>query len=111
MLPLTVLEKGREKERAKRGSHTNRTPGKLYCKPHFKQLFASKGNYNEGFGKQKLTHEWAAKNKDDEDDDEDEDEEEEEEKPAAPGMTHPFLSIFSILVFFSFDLMRLFNLL
>lgn len=33
--------------------------GKLYCKPHFKQLFASKGNYNEGFGKKKLTHLWA----------------------------------------------------
>ena len=24
--------------------------GKVYCKPHFKQLFALKGNYNEGFG-------------------------------------------------------------
>ena len=35
--------------------------GKYYCKPHFKQLFASKGNYNEGFGKQKLTNEWAEK--------------------------------------------------
>jgi len=33
--------------------------GSYYCKPHFKQLFASKGNYNEGFGKEKLTHEWA----------------------------------------------------
>jgi len=22
--------------------------GKFYCKPHFKQLFALKGNYNEG---------------------------------------------------------------
>jgi chemotaxis protein histidine kinase CheA len=35
--------------------------GKFYCKPHFKQLFMSKGNYSEGFGKQKLTHEWAEK--------------------------------------------------
>eukprot|EP01088_Endostelium_zonatum_P002821 TRINITY_DN1362_c0_g1_i2.p1 TRINITY_DN1362_c0_g1~~TRINITY_DN1362_c0_g1_i2.p1 ORF type:complete len:425 (+),score=179.07 TRINITY_DN1362_c0_g1_i2:40-1314(+) len=33
--------------------------GRYYCKPHFKQLFASKGNYNEGFGQEKLTHEWA----------------------------------------------------
>jgi len=24
--------------------------GKYYCKPHFKQLFAVKGNYNDGFG-------------------------------------------------------------
>jgi len=33
--------------------------GKFYCKPHFKQLFALKGNYNEGFGSPKLTHKWA----------------------------------------------------
>jgi len=32
--------------------------GKYYCKPHFKQLFASKGNYNEGFGQEKLTAQW-----------------------------------------------------
>ncbi|GCC22006.1 hypothetical protein chiPu_0000390 [Chiloscyllium punctatum] len=24
--------------------------GQMYCKPHFKQLFKSKGNYDEGFG-------------------------------------------------------------
>ncbi len=24
--------------------------GKLYCKPHFKQLFGSHGNYSTGFG-------------------------------------------------------------
>ncbi len=24
--------------------------GKIFCKPHFKQLFALKGNYSEGFG-------------------------------------------------------------
>uniref|UniRef100_A0A4W5NC18 LIM zinc-binding domain-containing protein n=1 Tax=Hucho hucho TaxID=62062 RepID=A0A4W5NC18_9TELE len=24
--------------------------GRMYCKPHFKQLFKSKGNYDEGFG-------------------------------------------------------------
>jgi uncharacterized CHY-type Zn-finger protein len=33
--------------------------GVMYCKPHFKQLFATKGNYNEGFGKEKLTSKWA----------------------------------------------------
>jgi len=32
--------------------------GKIYCKPHFKQLFNSKGNYNEGFGEEKLTVQW-----------------------------------------------------
>jgi len=31
--------------------------GVFYCKPHFKQLFASKGNYSEGFGKLKPQHE------------------------------------------------------
>jgi len=25
--------------------------GKFYCKPHFQQLFKSKGNYTEGFAK------------------------------------------------------------
>nr|2D8Y_A Chain A, EPLIN protein [Homo sapiens] len=24
--------------------------GRIYCKPHFNQLFKSKGNYDEGFG-------------------------------------------------------------
>uniref|UniRef100_A0A8C9N3E7 LIM domain-containing protein 2 n=1 Tax=Serinus canaria TaxID=9135 RepID=A0A8C9N3E7_SERCA len=24
--------------------------GEFYCKPHFQQLFKSKGNYDEGFG-------------------------------------------------------------
>jgi len=32
--------------------------GVMYCKPHFKQLFAAKGNYEEGFGKEKVTHKW-----------------------------------------------------
>ncbi|PRP87045.1 xin actin-binding repeat-containing protein 2 isoform 3 [Planoprotostelium fungivorum] len=32
--------------------------GKFFCKPHFKQLFQSKGNYNEGFGNEKLTNKW-----------------------------------------------------
>jgi len=28
--------------------------GKIWCKPHFKQLFASKGNFDEAFGKEKV---------------------------------------------------------
>jgi len=32
--------------------------GQFFCKPHFKQLFASKGNYDEGFGKQKHSAKW-----------------------------------------------------
>lgn len=27
--------------------------GKLYCGPHFKQFFIAKGNYDEGFGREK----------------------------------------------------------
>ena len=32
--------------------------GVVYCKPHFKQLFAAKGNYDEGFGKEKASSKW-----------------------------------------------------
>jgi hypothetical protein len=32
--------------------------GKYYCKPHFKQLFALKGNYNEGFGTRPHREKW-----------------------------------------------------
>jgi hypothetical protein len=32
--------------------------GKFYCKPHFKQLFATKGNYDEAFGKEKHANKW-----------------------------------------------------
>jgi len=35
--------------------------GRLFCKPHFKQLFNSKGNYSEGFGKLKPQQEFEAK--------------------------------------------------
>jgi len=34
--------------------------GKNYCKPHFKQLFALKGNYSEAFGEEKPQAQWAA---------------------------------------------------
>merc|ERR1711963_969943 len=42
-------------------AHCNKTLGlgnfaslgdKYYCKPHFKQLFAEKGNYSDGFGEE-----------------------------------------------------------
>ena len=34
--------------------------GKIYCKPHFKQLFKLKGNYSEGFGEEQHKHKWLA---------------------------------------------------
>lgn len=36
--------------------------GRIYCKPHFKQLFKSKGNYNEGFGQKPHKELWTSKN-------------------------------------------------
>ncbi|NXM72663.1 XIRP2 protein, partial [Serilophus lunatus] len=35
--------------------------GKIYCKPHFKQLFKSKGNYDEGFGHKQHKELWKTK--------------------------------------------------
>jgi len=35
--------------------------GKYYCKPHFKQLFARNGNYNQGFGTLKHSDKWLHK--------------------------------------------------
>jgi len=32
--------------------------GRYFCKPHFKQLFGSNGNYNEGFGTSKHSAKW-----------------------------------------------------
>ena len=32
--------------------------GQYYCKPHFKQLFKLKGNYDEGFGRQQHKTQW-----------------------------------------------------
>lgn len=32
--------------------------GTLYCKPHFKQLFKAKGNYDEGFGREQHKTQW-----------------------------------------------------
>ncbi|KAG9349209.1 hypothetical protein JZ751_027652, partial [Albula glossodonta] len=36
--------------------------GHMYCKPHFKQLFKSKGNYDEGFGQKPHQELWSSKN-------------------------------------------------
>ncbi|KAG8510396.1 Xin actin-binding repeat-containing protein 2, partial [Galemys pyrenaicus] len=36
--------------------------GQIYCKPHFKQLFKSKGNYDEGFGHKQHKDQWNYKN-------------------------------------------------
>lgn len=36
--------------------------GQVYCKPHFKQLFKSKGNYEEGFGLKPHKEAWNSKN-------------------------------------------------
>uniref|UniRef100_A0A673G3K7 LIM zinc-binding domain-containing protein n=1 Tax=Sinocyclocheilus rhinocerous TaxID=307959 RepID=A0A673G3K7_9TELE len=36
--------------------------GRMYCKPHYKQLFKSKGNYDEGFGERPHKELWSTKN-------------------------------------------------
>uniref|UniRef100_A0A3Q3EZI2 LIM zinc-binding domain-containing protein n=1 Tax=Labrus bergylta TaxID=56723 RepID=A0A3Q3EZI2_9LABR len=36
--------------------------GRMYCKPHYKQLFKSKGNYDEGFGQKPHKELWSNKN-------------------------------------------------
>ena len=38
-----------------------RSAGKLYCIPHFKQLFMAKGNYDEGFGLEQHKDKWMNK--------------------------------------------------
>ncbi|KAM6215665.1 LIM domain and actin-binding protein 1 [Rhynchocyon petersi] len=40
--------------------------GRIYCKPHFNQLFKSKGNYDEGFGHRPHKDLWATKNENEE---------------------------------------------
>jgi hypothetical protein len=34
--------------------------GKLYCIPHFKQLFITRGNYDEGFGVDPHKNKWSS---------------------------------------------------
>jgi len=53
--------------------------GKYYCKPHYKQLFTLKGNYNEGFGTEKHSANWNRK-----DDDKKPEEKKEEKKEDSP---------------------------
>ncbi|XP_066529160.1 LIM domain and actin-binding protein 1 [Hoplias malabaricus] len=50
--------------------------GSIYCKPHFNQLFKSKGNYDEGFGHRPHKELWTPRAE--------EDEEEESEKLVSP---------------------------
>ncbi|CAL8288209.1 unnamed protein product [Boreogadus saida] len=33
--------------------------GEFYCKPHFQQLFKSRGNYDEGFGRKQHKELWS----------------------------------------------------
>ncbi|XP_036108813.1 LIM domain and actin-binding protein 1 isoform X2 [Molossus molossus] len=40
--------------------------GRIYCKPHFNQLFKSKGNYDEGFGHRPHKDLWVSKNENEE---------------------------------------------
>ncbi|XP_008581315.1 PREDICTED: LIM domain and actin-binding protein 1 isoform X1 [Galeopterus variegatus] len=40
--------------------------GRIYCKPHFNQLFKSKGNYDEGFGYRPHKDLWASKSENEE---------------------------------------------
>ncbi|KAM4740403.1 LIM domain and actin-binding protein 1-like isoform 2-T3 [Anableps anableps] len=40
--------------------------GKIYCKPHFNQLFKAKGNYDEGFGHRPHKELWEPRNEGDE---------------------------------------------
>lgn len=52
--------------------------GSIYCKPHFNQLFKSKGNYDEGFGHRPHKELWTARGDDEEND------ESEKPKPSSP---------------------------
>ncbi|KAK3536698.1 hypothetical protein QTP86_022384 [Hemibagrus guttatus] len=52
--------------------------GNIYCKPHFNQLFKSKGNYDEGFGHRPHKELWTARDEDEET------EESEKPKPISP---------------------------
>nr|XP_051702232.1 LIM domain and actin-binding protein 1 isoform X3 [Oryctolagus cuniculus] len=40
--------------------------GRIYCKPHFNQLFKSKGNYDEGFGHRPHKDLWVSKSENEE---------------------------------------------
>ncbi|KAL8163772.1 UNVERIFIED_CONTAM: hypothetical protein K2H54_038090 [Gekko kuhli] len=51
--------------------------GSIYCKPHFNQLFKSKGNYDEGFGHKPHKELWVSKTEN----------EESPEKPTSVGST------------------------
>jgi len=74
-----------------RCSHCNRTlstgnyasaNGKLFCKPHFQQLFKLKGNYSEGFGVEQPKNKWHTS-----EDEERGKENSAEQNPSTPGDT------------------------
>lgn len=48
--------------------------GNVYCKPHYNQLFKSKGNYDEGFGHRPHKEMWAPRDVEEEEEAEDVDE-------------------------------------
>jgi len=52
---------------------------KYYCKPHFKQLFKLKGNYDEGFGDKQHKEKWNPKDTPTQDDENEEGDKENEE--------------------------------
>ncbi|XP_063071985.1 LIM domain and actin-binding protein 1-like isoform X2 [Engraulis encrasicolus] len=69
--------------------------GNVYCKPHFNQLFKSKGNYDEGFGHRPHKEMWTPKEVEEEEEDGDEGaaerrKQQQQQRPAtAPTATRP----------------------
>ncbi|XP_076833366.1 LIM domain and actin-binding protein 1 isoform X2 [Brachyhypopomus gauderio] len=57
--------------------------GNIYCKPHFNQLFKSKGNYDEGFGHRPHKELWTPRG---------DDEETEESEKLKPAVSEPMLA-------------------
>ncbi|XP_030632761.1 LIM domain and actin-binding protein 1-like isoform X2 [Chanos chanos] len=59
--------------------------GNVYCKPHFSQLFKSKGNYDEGFGHRPHKELWTPRT----DDEQMEETEHPKDSAAEPGLARP----------------------
>ncbi|CAN9512269.1 unnamed protein product [Ophioblennius macclurei] len=68
--------------------------GSIYCKPHFSQLFKSKGNYDEGFGHRPHKELWEPR-AEGEDGEEPAAKPKGEDKPAKPKPTPPRVEIVS----------------
>jgi len=60
---------------------------KYYCKPHFKQLFKLKGNYDEGFGDKQHKEKWNPKDAPPQDDENEEEGDKENEAPKIEQVT------------------------